>query len=276
MGLGWFLPVLIVELFAESLARIQRMRGGKIPGFVAACFSGTFLQAISDRGFWILDWRKDPCSPWIAFKGLPMMAPFQVKSLLLRKGMDMRTRFNSMALVLALLLGSAGWVSADTFKLDPAHSEVVFQVEHMGVSKVFGRFDAIQGTFSLDDDASKVSFEATIPAESVDTGVAPRDKHLKSADFFNAKQFPDITFKSTAVKKSGDSFEVTGDLTLHGVTKSITVTLAKVGQAEVQGKERAGFDGQFTVNRSDYGMTFMVGPVGDEISLWINLEGVKQ
>jgi len=188
----------------------------------------------------------------------------------------MVNRFGSVVWVLLVLLGGAAWASADTFKLDPVHSEVVFQIEHLGVSKVFGRFNTIQGSFTLDDDPSKISFEATVPVESLDTGAAPRDKHLKSPDFFNAKQFPDITFKSTAVKKTGDSYEVTGDLTLHGVTKSVTVTLTKVGQAQTQMGERAGFDGQFTVNRSDYGMTFMVGPVGDEVSLWINLEGVKQ
>ena len=171
----------------------------------------------------------------------------------------MSNRFGSVVWVLVVLLGGAAWAPADTFKLDPVHSEVVFQVEHMGVSKVFGRFNTIQGLFTLDDDPSKISFEADVPVESLDTGAAPRDKHLKSPDFFNAKQFPDITFKSTAVKKTGDNaFEVTGDLTLHGVTKSITVTLTKVGQAQTQMGERAGFDGQFTVNRSDYGMTFMV------------------
>jgi len=190
--------------------------------------------------------------------------------------MDMRTCFKSAALALVSLLGMAGWASADTFKLDPAHSEVVFQVEHLGVSKIYGRFNTIAGSFNLDDDASKVSFEATIPVESLDTAIAPRDKHLKSPDFFNAKQFPEITFKSTDVKKNGDNFDVTGDLTLHGVTKSITVTLTKIGQAQTQMGERAGFDAQFTIKRSDYGMSFMIGPVSDEISLMINLEGVKQ
>ena len=189
--------------------------------------------------------------------------------------MDMRTRFGSVVWVLVGLLGGAALAPADTFKLDPVHSQVVFQVEHMGVSKIFGRFNTIQGSFTLDDDPSKVSFEATVPVESLDTGTAARDKHLKSPDFFNVKQFPDITFKSTAVKKTGDNYELTGDLTLHGVTKSITVTLTKIGQAQVQGAERAGFDAQFTIKRSDYGMTFMMGPVGDEVSLMINLEGVK-
>lgn len=181
----------------------------------------------------------------------------------------------TVAAALALSLAS-GALAADTYKLDPVHSMVIFKINHLGVSNTYGRFDAPEGSFVMDDDAEKMTFEASISVSKIDTANSKRDEHLKSADFFNAKQFPDITFRSTAVKKTGDStFDVTGDLSLHGVTKSITIPMTKVGAAKTQMGERAGFDATFTIKRSDFGMNFMEGAVGDEVTLMINLEGVK-
>jgi polyisoprenoid-binding protein YceI len=189
----------------------------------------------------------------------------------------MKSRLASFVAVLALTVGSA--LAADTYKLDPVHSMVIFKVNHMGVSNTYGRFNEPSGTFSIDPDPANMSFETSVAVEKIDTGFAARDHHLKSADFFDAMQFPTITFKSTGVKKSGsNTYEVTGDLTLHGVTKSITVTVNEIGAAKVppKGEERAGFETTFTVKRSDYGMNFMPGMVGDEITLMVNTEGVKQ
>jgi polyisoprenoid-binding protein YceI len=122
-----------------------------------------------------------------------------------------------------------------------------------------------------------MNFDVTVKVDKLDTANAKRDQHLKSSDFFNAKQFPDIEFKSTGVKSTGDkTFDVTGDLTLHGVTKSITVPMTFVGAATTPMGARAGFDATFTIKRSDYGMNFMPGMVGDDVTLMINLEGVKQ
>jgi polyisoprenoid-binding protein YceI len=188
----------------------------------------------------------------------------------------MKIRIASLVAFLTLL-PSATLLAADTYKVDPVHSMVVFQINHMGVSNVLGRFNAPAGTFVMDDDAANMSFQVTVPAANVDTNNAQRDTHLKSESFFDAKQFPDITFKSTAIKKTGDkTYDVTGDLTLHGVTKSITVPLNLIGTASTQQGDKAGFGGTFSIKRSDYGMTFMIGGVGDDVTLWVNLEGTKQ
>ena len=113
--------------------------------------------------------------------------------------------------------------------------------------------------------------------ESVDTKNEKRDQHLKNADFFNAKQFPVMTFKSTKVEGSGDTYKVTGDLTLHGVTKPLTLEIKKGGEAKgMEGEIRGGGETKFAIKRSDYGMNFMQGPLGDEINIVVSLEGVKQ
>ena len=110
----------------------------------------------------------------------------------------------------------------------------------------------------------------------LDMGNDAWEKHIKSADFFNAAQFPDITFKSTSVKADGDdSFDVTGDITLHGVTKSITVSMKRLGIGKgMQGETRIGYTTEFRVKRSEFGITKYEGAVGDEVTLYINLEGV--
>jgi len=180
----------------------------------------------------------------------------------------------------AMLMLQIGEVrAADTLKVDPVHSFVTFRVQHLGVSHVWGRFNNPGGTIVIDDaDPSKSTFAIEVKTASVDTGNEKRDGHLKSADFFNARQFPTISFKSTSVKSSGDNkFEVTGDLTLHGVTRPLTVTIERVGAGDKGGQfgYRAGFDASFAIKRSDFGMTNMVGPVGDDVNLWVSLEATK-
>jgi polyisoprenoid-binding protein YceI len=189
-------------------------------------------------------------------------------------------RLGFLSLIVALSTAAAVR-AADTYKVDPVHSQIVFQINHLGVSNILGRFNEPGGTFVLDnDDAGKSTFEISVAAKNVDTGFQKRDDHLRSPDFFNVKQFPTISFKSTGVKKLEDgSYELTGDLTLHGETKPITVKLGKIVAKEVgpqMGGTRAGFDTTFTLKRSDYGMSFMQGPLGDEVTLMINIEGVKQ
>ncbi|HEY7090765.1 MAG TPA: YceI family protein [Tepidisphaeraceae bacterium] len=182
----------------------------------------------------------------------------------------------SAAVLFLGTLGSPGTARAENLKLDPAHSFLVFQIGHMDVSRVWGRVNGPTGTVNIDDaklDGSSIQVSAK--AENIDTGVKGRDDHLKRPDFFDAKQFPDITFKSTSIKKTGDnSYEVTGDLAMHGQSKPITVTLTKLGAGD-KGPPmgyRAGYETSFTIKRSDWGMTNMVGPVGDEVKLFINLE----
>ncbi len=149
----------------------------------------------------------------------------------------------------------------------------------MNTSRVNGRFDVVEGTFTLDaSDPTKNSFAVTIPVAKINTNNAKRDGHLKSPDFFNAVEFKDITFASTKVEKVDDThFSVTGDLTMHGTTKSITIPVEKVGESNTKMMgPRAGVEATFTVKRSDFGMNTMQGPVGDEVKLVIGLEGTKQ
>ena len=120
----------------------------------------------------------------------------------------------------------AGVMSAQAtqLKIDPMHSEADFAIKHMSISTVHGSFHGISGVIQFDPaDVAKSSVEATIPVDTVDTGVTPRDNDLKSARFFDAAQFPTMTFKSTSVHKAGDLYEVAGDLTLHGVTKPVVL-----------------------------------------------------
>jgi polyisoprenoid-binding protein YceI len=184
-------------------------------------------------------------------------------------------------IILAIALGSFGVATAhaaDTFKIDPVHSSVVFSVMHLGVTNFYGRFNDVAGTVVFDKgDPSKSSIDLTIPVDSVDTHNEKRDQDLKGPDFFNAKQFPVMTFKSKKVESSGDTYNVTGDFTLHGVTKPLTLDIKKGGEAKgMKGEIRGGGEANFTIKRSDYGMTFMQGPVGDEINIIVSLEGVKQ
>ena len=180
---------------------------------------------------------------------------------------------------IAMLVSGASVARAsDSFKIDPIHGTVIYRINHLGVGNAYGRFNEPTGTVTIDkDDASKSSFTFEVQTSKVDTGNPKRDQHLQSPDFFNAKQFPTITFKSTSVKSSGDNrYEVAGDLTLHGVTKPITVTMEKTGEAQTQMGYRSGWQTEVDLKRSDYGMNGLQGAVGDDVHLVISFEAVKQ
>ncbi len=162
----------------------------------------------------------------------------------------------------AVLAVSAGAISAQTtqWKIDPMHSEADFAIKHMAISTVHGTFHGLSGTINFDPaDVTKSSVEATIPVSTVDTGVTPRDNDLKSPRFFDATQFPTMTFKSTSVRKDGDHYEVAGNLTLHGVTKPVVLKLEDLGKAQpgMDGKSvHRGFTATTTIDRKDFGLTF--------------------
>jgi polyisoprenoid-binding protein YceI len=168
--------------------------------------------------------------------------------------------------------------AADDYAVDPVHSGVTFKISHLGLAWVHGRFNDFAGNFTLDpDDAGKCSFGLTIKAESVDTNNPKRDDHLRSPDFFNVKQFPAITFKSTAVKAGKDGYQVTGDLTLHGVTKPVTFALAGGRKAEFpKGVQRTGFSTELTLKRSEFGVDKFGQAVGDEVYIAISFEGTRK
>ena len=180
--------------------------------------------------------------------------------------------------ILAVLLSSAGLTAyADTFKIDPVHSSIVFSIKHL-VSDFYGRFNDVSGQVVFDKaDPAKSSVEVTIPVESIDTHYAKRDQHLKSPDFFNAKQFPTIVFKSKSVEGTGEKYKATGDLNLHGVTKPMTLEIKRGPDGKgLEGEIRGGGETRFTIKRSDFGMNFMQGGLGDEATVFLILQGVKQ
>jgi polyisoprenoid-binding protein YceI len=179
--------------------------------------------------------------------------------------------------LLAILSSSA--YAAETYKLDPAHTSIVFRVKHLGVSYVYGRINGPTGTFVFDESSpSKSSIEVQAEAKNVDTAVEKRDTDLKSPDFFNAGEHPTISFKSKSVKKlSENTYEVSGDLTLLGKTRPITIEANATGAGkDPWGGFRRGFETSFTIKRSDFGMDFMMGGVSDEVNLTVSVEGIRQ
>jgi polyisoprenoid-binding protein YceI len=168
--------------------------------------------------------------------------------------------------------------AADNYTVDGVHSSVSFKIQHMGISQVHGRFNKFDGAFAIDKaDPAKSSFTLSIKADSVDTGNEGRDKHLRSPDFFDAKQYADITFKSTSVKAAKDGYEVEGDLTMHGKTKKTKLVLQGGKEIDAQGMKKTGFITDVTIKRSDFGVgDSKPGPLGDEVYVSIGLEGAKK
>ncbi len=168
--------------------------------------------------------------------------------------------------------------AAAGFDIDPVHSNIIFSINHLGVSTFYGRINSPSGEFHIDAaNPAASSFQISAKAENVDTNSANRDKHLKSGDFFDAKQFPELTFRSTAVSRTSKStYAVTGDITVHGVTRSINVTIEHIGTKDTRMGTRSGFTTNFTIKRSDFGMGYMVGMLGDDVTLMIGIEGKKK
>jgi polyisoprenoid-binding protein YceI len=199
-------------------------------------------------------------------------------------------RIGIAALVAALAL--CGWANAQddkpkaaakdasgTYQVDTVHSTNWFRITHMGVSAFYGRFDAMEGSFTWkDDNPAGSSFDIRVKVESIDTNNAARDKHLRSKDFFDVDQYPMISFKSSTVKKAGDGvLEVAGDLTLHGVTKPLTVKIQRVGAGPgMKGEFRLGWETTFEVSRKEFGMSNMPGALGDDVRLTVSVEGVRE
>jgi len=169
---------------------------------------------------------------------------------------------------------------AETFKVDAVHSSAVFSVEHLGVSTFYGRFNAMSGSFTIDTaNPENSSIRVEIAAESIDTNAAGRDRDLKGPDFFDAKQFPTLSFTSTKIVKAGvDRWTVTGEFTMHGVTNALTCEVRIVGFGKTPMGYRGGLSTTFTIKRSDFGMTKYLkeGMLGDEVTVMLGIEGVKQ
>jgi polyisoprenoid-binding protein YceI len=170
--------------------------------------------------------------------------------------------------------------AASAYECETTHSHVLYKTKHLGASWSYGRFDDFTAGFMCGDggaDLSSVNF--TVKAESVNSQNPKRDGHIKSPDFLNAKQFPEITFKSTAAKAiDADTTEVTGDLTLHGVTKPLTVKVVRVGTGKnpQSGQDLVGFETTFTIKRTDFGVSYGVPAVSDDVQMTVAVEGAKK
>jgi polyisoprenoid-binding protein YceI len=170
-----------------------------------------------------------------------------------------------------------------TYNFDKAHSSIGFRVKHMGLVDVPGYFRDFTGTVKYDGkDATKSTVEFTAKMESVDTGVAGRDKHLRNADFFEVEKYPEMTFKSTKIEKKGKNYLLTGDLTIKGVTKQVTLPFTVAGFATDQRGTKMGAVAETTINRRDFGVNYGsnlpsgVAVLSDDIKVVLNIEAAKQ
>jgi len=187
-------------------------------------------------------------------------------------------------LLLASALTMAGFASLDvaatpaTYKVDQAHTTAQFVIGHLGVSRTVGRFNELEGSYRLDsDNPANNRVEFTIQAASIDSNHPKRDDHLRSPDFLDVKQFPTLTFKSTAYKGSAEQGVLSGELTLHGVTKPVSFELEKVGE----GKDpwdgyRSGFVAKTTIQRSEFGVSYFIPGVTDATDITLFVEGIRQ
>ncbi len=187
--------------------------------------------------------------------------------------------------LLALTLGSAlfgaGQALAADYAIDKQgqHAFVNFKISHLGYSWLYGTFKDFDGSFSFDEKNPQASqVNVTLSTQSVDTNNAERDKHLRSADFLNVSQHPTATFASTAVKSTGaGTADISGDLTLNGVTKPVVIAARFVGQGDDPwGGYRAGFEGTTTLKLKDFDIQKDLGPASQEVQLIISVEGVRQ
>jgi polyisoprenoid-binding protein YceI len=181
-----------------------------------------------------------------------------------------------LALVAPLALAQTS-----TWTTDPAHSEVDFSVRHLGISNVHGRFGRVSATMLFNDaDITKSSVNATIDVTTISTGESPRDTHLKTPDFFDVEKFPTATFVSTGVARDGGNLKISGNLTLHGVTKPAVLDVDGP-TTPVQGMDKklhTGFSASTTISRLDFGIgsKFPDGVVSDKVKLTIELDFAKQ
>jgi polyisoprenoid-binding protein YceI len=167
-----------------------------------------------------------------------------------------------------------------TLTIDRSHSQVAFQVRHL-LSKVTGRFADFAGTIQFDEaDPQSSRVEVAIQASSIDTAEVDRDTHLRSADFFEVETYPTLTFTSTSVKpRRGDAYDVIGDLTIHGVTRHVTLPVSYLGRArDPWGNEKVGFEAELTINRKDFGLHWNAALetggflVGDDVKVMLSIQ----
>jgi polyisoprenoid-binding protein YceI len=198
----------------------------------------------------------------------------------------MKSWISKTAVGIAIIVALPILAHADSWQIDPAHTNVEFTVRHMMISNVKGQFQKTSGTVTTNgNDPTSAKIDATIDASSVDTRVDKRDAHLKSPAFLDVDKFPTITFKSTKVEADGaGKWKVTGDLTLHGVTKPVVLEVEGTGAPinDPMGNTRAGASATTKIKRSDFGLTWNQPleaggvMVGDEVAISIDIEAIKK
>jgi polyisoprenoid-binding protein YceI len=181
--------------------------------------------------------------------------------------------------LLAIAVGATA-AASETYDVDPVHSAVMFRAKRMDTVWVYGRFNEFTGTLEMTGaDVASGKLALQVETASVDTGNPQRDQHLRSPDFLNAAELPLMTFESTGVRALEEGiYEVTGNLTLHGVTRPVTARVEHVGSGKDprSGKALVGFDAVFALKRSDFEMKNLIGPVSDEIDIHIGLHAVAR
>lgn len=189
------------------------------------------------------------------------------------------SRFTMLVLAVFFIVNSNQLIAAqENYTLDPTHTYLHFGISHLGFSTMHGRFDKSSGQFSINFSAKTASVKVNIEAASINTGLEKRDDHLRSPDFMNAVEFPVVTYQSTKVIFDGDNPSIIeGNLTLLGVTKPVTLTITafNCGTNPMNNRAMCGMDAVGTMKRSNFGMTYALPGVGDELKLTIEAEGYK-
>lgn len=196
----------------------------------------------------------------------------------------MRTLISSVffSLILSVAVAAAPKINTGKYNIDPMHSKVGFEVPHLVISTVEGKFKAFSGVLTLNEKFENSKLEAEVDVSSIDTAVKDRDDHLKSADFFDVTNHPKMIFKSTSISGMPENFKLTGDLTIKGKTKKVTFNASYKGTAvDGYGNTKAAFTASTKINRKDFGLTWSklveVGPViGDEITIDLKIQAAKE
>lgn len=186
--------------------------------------------------------------------------------------------FKSLAVATCFLTASSAIAAEYKIDTQGQHAFVMFKIKHLNYSWLYGSFKEFSGNFTFDEkDPTAGKVDVTINTTSLDTNHAERDKHLRSADFLNTSKYPQAKFVSTAVKKDDDELLITGNLTLNGVTKPVTLEAKLIGQGDDPwGGYRAGFEAEGTIKLKEFGITKDLGPAAQEADLIISVEGVRQ
>ena len=195
--------------------------------------------------------------------------------------MDIMKKMRRLGFGLILGLSLAGMgtaASAAEYEIDTAHSFIEFRIKHLGYSWLYGRFNRFSGELSYDPaDPSANRISVSIDPASIDTNHAERDKHLRNPDFLDVEKYPDAGFESTGYTGDAESGTLEGMLTLHGVTKPISIDLRKIGEGkDPWGGYRAGFIGTVTLARSDFGVSYNLGPASETMELELGIEGIRK